>query len=141
MGVNDLFKSKTDKEIEMILKTLSGEQLIKIGIDINDNEMIKAGIEKTGTKVWAFQYNASSADFFDNMINLKYLYELIEIQKEKRENHVNEFRYYVILKNIMVENEYIYSIKYFVGEYKPIYKDNKHINIMSNVIDKTKKLF
>lgn len=48
----DLFKPKSDDEIEKLILNHSPEQLIRIGHNINNINLIKIGIEKCNTKIF-----------------------------------------------------------------------------------------
>jgi len=134
MGIENILQPKTDAEIEHLLKILPAEQIIEMGANMKDVNLIKFGIEKTCTKIWAKDYNSSSASFFDNMINLKTIYEISQISTEEK-------RGLIIVKNLMRGNEDEYYLNFFVSIFSPIYKDNEHIKIMSGVIDKIHAAF
>lgn len=130
MAIGDLFKGKTDAEIEDLMNDLSGKELIKIGCSIKDKNIIKFGIEKANTRIWALDYIEGTIDFFDNMVNLKSIWELIRFDEER----------YVELRNILTGKEDTYSLSFFGDRFEPIYKDNKHITIMTKTLNEINKI-
>lgn len=124
--ISDILKGKSDEEIEKLLLDLPGEQIIEAGAKMGNYSIVKYGIEKTGTKIWALDYNPSSSSFFDNMINLKSLYELVGFDEDER---------FIKLINIMKDDQDDHSFIFFGERFSPIYKENKHIAIMTYVLN------
>jgi len=128
--VSDLFKAKSDEEIEEILKSSSTEELLSIGHKTNDKMILLYAIENANTKVWAYDYNESSIDFM-NAVNTKQYWEFIEID-EKR---------YVIIKRIADGTQEEYTLKFFADRFTPIYPDNRILKETRNTLNKIYKTF
>ena len=128
--MSDLFKAKSDEEIEEILKSSSTEELLSIGHKTNDKMILLYAIENANTKVWAYDYNESSIDFM-NAVNTKQYWEFIEID-EKR---------YVIIKRIADGTQEEYTLKFFADRFTPIYPDNRILKETRNTLNKIYKTF
>ena len=121
----NLFKAKTDKEIEEVIKAMSVDELLTHGAKTADKNIILYAIEKANTNVWAYDYNESSVDFM-NAVNTKHYWELLDIDEEQ----------YVILRRIVDGTEEDVTLKFFANRYSPIYKDDRILKETKDTIKK-----
>jgi len=122
--INDLLRGKTDEEVSNILSDMSVEELLQTGTNLKDKNIIKYAIEKANTKVWAFDYNSQSADFF-NAVNLRSFYYVYSFDDR-----------YIKCKRIADGKDDESTILFFGSRYTPIYKGDKILNDTEEILNK-----
>ena len=123
--IDDILKPKSDQEIEDLLADMDALELMRFGSKHNQIPIIQLGIERADTKVFARDFNASSANFFDSL-NLKTYWELIDIDIDN----------YVKMRRIVDGEEDDFSMGFFAKRFIPIYEDDDILNFTRRSLDK-----
>jgi len=121
--VKDIFKPKTEEEIEEILKTLSPDKIIDYGASIENRDIIEYGIEKANTKIFLNSYIPSkfSSDY--------YYWELKDINDK-----------WIYLKRISDDSEEKFSFISFSHNFKPVYKENRQYKELKDIVNNFNKI-
>jgi len=122
--IGNILKPKTDEEIQEALEEMSPEQLLKVGAKWEDREIIRLGIEKADTNVFAMGYSPRHINA-SNPINLNTFYEVLDVNER-----------YVTTRRIYDGDEDDFTLGFFGDRFTPIYKDNIDLYGTKQTIDK-----
>jgi len=124
----DVFKPKSDEEIENIIDNMNTEQLFAYGLSLKNKELIKLGIERSDSNVYAYDYDLPHLNK-SNPLNLHHFWEVIGIDENR----------YVLIRRITTGEEDSYSISFFAQRFTPIHKGDTKLQETKDDLDKIMK--
>lgn len=120
--ISNVLKPKTEDDIYKELEELSPEEILLLGYNSQNKNIIRIGIEKANTNIYGFDYDLKRIDHL-NPINLWKYYE------------VDFDGYTAYTTRIADGEEEAFSLLFFASRFVPIYKQKD-----LDIIKKTAKI-